>query len=331
MATLYITEQGAQLKKSGERLLVCKGEETLLDVPAFQVDRILIFGNVHITTHAMIFLLEKGIDVSFLSIRGRLRGRLASVESKNAFVRLAQYDKSREEGFRLELARAFIGGKMRNQRTLLLRYQRNHPEADFSESLETTRQTIAQLPHKKKVESLMGLEGAATAAYFKAFSQMVKQGFVFEKRLRRPAPDPVNALLSFGYTLVTNELGGLVEALGFDPFIGFLHGIRYGRRSLPLDLVEEFRHPVVDMLTLSLINRRVLSEGDFRREKDGGVRLIPEALKRYLEHFERRMEKDFLHPEDQEEVSFRALIRLQAEKLEKAVLEGEAYQPFLVQ
>lgn len=331
MSTLYLTEQGAVLKKTSQRLLVEKDGSTLLEIPAFQVDRILIFGNVQVSTQAINFLLERGIDVSFLSTHGKLRGRLTSTESKNVFLRLAQYDRFKDEDFKLSFAKNIIRGKMKNQKTLLYRYQRNHPEVDFSDSIETIDQCLSQVGYKKQMESVLGLEGSATGAYFKSFSRMLRKGLGFEKREHRPSPDPVNALLSFGYVLITNEIDGILESLGFDPFIGFLHGIRYGRRSLALDLVEEFRHPVIDMFTVTLINLGVFKENDFFRTSDGGVRMERDALKRYFEHYEKRLERPFSEQTTDQKVSLRKVFRHQAERLEKLILEGEEYQPFLVQ
>jgi CRISPR-associated protein Cas1 len=132
MATLYLTEQGSKLRKTSKRLVVEKYGDTLLEVPAYGIDRVLIFGAVQISTQAISFLLESGIDVSFLSIHGKLKGKLTPVQSKNVFLRLAQYDRYKDEEFKPRIARSILEGKLKNQRTLILRYQRNHPEADFS-------------------------------------------------------------------------------------------------------------------------------------------------------------------------------------------------------
>jgi CRISPR-associated protein Cas1 len=331
MPTLYLSQQGAVLRKTSQRLVVEKENKRLLEVPAFQVDRILIFGNIQISSQTITFLLERGIDVSFLSMGGKLRGRLASAESKNAFLRLAQYDRSRDEAFRLRLAKSLIDGKLKNQKALLYRFQRNHPEVDFCEPIAVIDRALGQLPHKKQLDSVLGVEGGATGAYFRTFGQMLRKSFEFQGRQRRPPRDPVNALLSFGYVLITNELGGVLESLGFDPFIGFLHGIRYGRRSLALDLVEEFRHPLADTMTLSLVNLGVLKEEDFQATAEDGVRMTPEGLRKYFEHYEKRLNKPFTDEAGDSKVGFRQLFRSQAERLEHAILEDQEYQPFVYQ
>jgi len=264
--------------------VVEKGGTTLLAVPAYEIDRVLIFGAVQLSTQAISFLLDAGIEVSFLSMNGRLKGRLTPVQSKNVFLRLAQYDRHKDDEFKLMIA----------------------------------------------ISSIMGLEGASTGAYFRCFAKMLSQSFAFEKRTRHPPLDPTNALLSLGYVLITNEIAALVEAAGLDPFIGFLHGVRYGRRSLSLDLVEEFRHPVIDGLVLTLINNGSVKDADFHKGSNGAVLLTKDALKRFLTLYEERMEKLFLYRDNDSETSYRKLFRMHVEQLEHAVLNRELYQPFLV-
>jgi CRISPR-associated protein Cas1 len=330
MSTLYLTEQGSKLRKTSKRLVVEKAGTTLLAVPAFDIDRVLIFGAVQLSTQAISFILDSGIEVSFLSMNGRLKGRLTPVQSKNVFLRLAQYDRHKDDEFKLMIAKSIIETKLKNQRTLIMRYQRNHPGIDFSSELDTIANALSSLPHKKAISSIMGVEGASTGAYFRCYARMLSQSFAFEKRTRHPPLDPTNALLSLGYVLITNEIAALVEAAGLDPFIGFLHGVRYGRRSLALDLVEEFRHPVVDGLVLTLINTGSVKDADFHKENNGAVLLNKDALKRFLTLYEERMEKQFLYRDNDSDTSYRKLFRSQVEQLEHAVLNRELYQPFLV-
>ena len=330
MTALYLTEQGSKLRKTSKRLVVEKGGTTLLEVPSSGIDRVLVFGAVQISTQAISFLLESGIDVSFLSMGGRLKGKLTLIESKNVFLRLAQYDRYKDEGFKLMIARSILEAKMMNQRTLILRYQRNHPDADFSPELEIISNSISSVPEKNTIAALMGLEGVSSAAYFRCYSRMLSIDFAFEKRTRHPPLDPTNALLSLGYVLVGNEIGALIASAGFDPFIGFVHGVRYGRQSLPLDMVEEFRHPVVDGLVMTVINNRSIKKEDFYKEDNGAYFLDKEAFKRFIGYYEERMEKLFLYRELDAQISYRRLFQIQAERIQKAVLNREEYQPFLV-
>jgi CRISPR-associated protein Cas1 len=331
MSTLYLVEQGSKLRKVSKRLVVEKDSMTILEVPAHEVERVLIFGAVQISTQALSFLLDSGIDVSFLSLSGRLKGRLLPAESKNVFLRLAQFERHKDMGFRLKLARSIIQAKMKNQKTLLLRYQRNHPEVDFSREIKTISDSLSLLPYQKSIPSLMGLEGTGTSSYFQCFSRMISPLFSFEKREKHPPPDPVNALLSLGYVILTNEIASLVESVGFDPFVGFLHGLRYGRQSLPLDLVEEFRHPVVDTLVLTLVKKRRIRESDFYSEPEGTFLLKREAFEKFLVSYEDRLEKSFLYKEEGLYTTYRKLLRHQVGMMEKAVFNKAEYKPFLVQ
>lgn len=330
MATLYLTEQGSKLRKTSKRLVIEKYGDTLLEVPAHSIDRVLIFGAVQISTQAISFLLDAGIDVSFLSVHGRLKGKLTPLESKNVFLRLAQYDRYKDEEFRPMLARSILEAKLKNQRTIILRYKRNHPEADFSAEIDTISNSISSLAQTQDISSLMGLEGAGSVAYFRCFSNMLSEEFTFDKRTKHPPLDPANALLSLGYVLITNEIGALAESAGFDPFIGFLHSLRYGRQSLPLDLVEEFRHPVVDGLVQTLVNIGSIKEGDFHKESNGAFLLNREAFKLFLTAYEERMEKLFLDRNENSNTSYRKLFQRQVVKMEQAILNREEYQPFLV-
>jgi CRISPR-associated protein Cas1 len=236
----------------------------------------------------------------------------------------------RDEEFKPVIARSILDGKLKNQRTLILRYQRNHPEADFSAELDTISNSISSLVGTKEISSLMGLEGASSGAYFKCYSKMLSQNFTFDKRTKHPPLDPTNALLSLGYVLITNEIGALAESTGFDPFIGFLHSLRYGRQSLPLDLVEEFRHPVVDGLVQTLVNTGSIKEDDFHKENNGAFLLNREAFKRFLTAYEERMEKLFLDRDENSNTSYRKLFQRQVLNMERAILNREEYQPFLV-
>lgn len=338
MPPLYLVEQGAVLRKEGQRLLVTKEGETLLTVPAFKVDALMVFGGVQLTTQAMAFLLEKGIDTSFFTIHGRLKGKLAPMESKNIILRVKQFERARQSTFRLQVARRIVQAKLMNARGLLLRYARNHPEADLGAAIDRLAALARQVEGTMGLGKVRGLEGHGAAVYFHAFTQMLRSELGFDGRSRRPPTDPVNGMLSLGYTLVTHELTGLVSAHGFDPYLGFYHDLRYGRASLALDLVEEFRQPVVDNFVLRLANKRVMRAEDFtRRPEDGAVTLKPKAFKRFLAAYEQRMQRSVhirTHVPDYDrdrKITWRDLFRYQVQKLAQAVKEDQEYQPLLIE
>lgn len=327
MSVLYLTEQGAVLRKKSKTLVVDKAGKVLLEVPEFKVERVLIFGNIQITTQAVAFLLENGIETSFFTMNGKLKGKLTPLESKNVYLRLYQYKRYQQEEFKLNLAQGIIEGKIKNQIVLLQRYQRNHPEADFTQCVDRLQEAIKTLLVKKKVSTVLGVEGAATAVYFEAFGRMFRKELKFDGRSRRPPKDPVNALLSFGYTLISNEILSLLSGMGFDPYIGYLHAIDYGRPSLALDLVEEFRHTIVDRLVLSTFNKEIFDVDDFE-EKDGGIYLNDNSRKTFFLHYERSLQQQFQY--EGAEVTFRRLFKNQAQKLSQVILKNEQYTPFLL-
>jgi len=325
MNPVYITEQGAVVRQSSKTLVITKDDKKITQIPLLQIDRLLLFGNIQLTTQAINLLLKEGVDVSFLTLSGKLRGRLIATESKNIILRLAQYERYLDDEFQLNQARAIVSGKISNGRALILRYRRNHPDLNFSKEIELIEQTLNKLPRNQTVNSLMGAEGIATAAYFRCFGQMFRKDLIFTQRTRRPPKDPVNAILSLGYTMITNEILGLVIAHGLDPYIGFLHGIVYGRPSLALDLVEEFRHPIIDRLTLNLFNNELLTQDDFKPVAENGIYLTSEGIKKYFQLYEQRLKSPFKKNEPD---NFRSVMKRQVLKMAKSIQNLQPYKPF---
>lgn len=329
MPTLYLLEQGSKLEKESKRLIVRKEDKILLEVPEFKIERVLIFGNIQITTQAMKFLLESGIETSLFTVYGKLIGRLLPAQSKNVLLRIAQFEKSKDESFKLNVAKIIVEGKIKNAKAFLQRFVRNHPEVSLEEAEQGLNICLEELPRKTRISSLIGVEGRASAIYFQAYGKMFRKGLQFEQRKRRPPTDPVNSLLSLGYSLITNEMFSVLVGIGFDPYVGFLHGIEYGRPSLALDLIEEFRHSIIDRLTLELVNKEILAGDDFE-EREGGVYLKPESRKKYFLHYERRMLTCFQNPEDKIEVNWRRSFFLQAQKFAKTIQEDLPYACFQI-
>ncbi|MFQ6114248.1 MAG: CRISPR-associated endonuclease Cas1 [bacterium] len=328
MSTVYITEQGAMLHQSSRHLVVTKGKEKLIHIPLLNVERLVLFGNVQITTQAINLLLNEGIDVAFMSTQGRLRGRLVATESKNVFIRLAQYERYLEDVFQVEMARAIVKGKITNARAVILLYQKNHPEVDLQLEIATLDETLFKIKNQNSHNSLLGSEGVGTASFFKAFSKMFSKRLRFETRSRRPPKDPVNALLSLGYTLLTNEVLSAVIAGGMDPYIGFLHGVVYGRPSLALDIVEEFRHPLIDRFTLNLFNNEIFVREDFQTVKHEGIYLKKDAFRKYLTLYEKRMLEPVAVGNKGEKMSYRDIIKNQVLIMNKSIKTRRIYQPY---
>ncbi len=327
MTTLYLTEQNAIVRKTSDRLIVEKDHQVLLEIPCLKVETILIFGNVQVTTQALAKLFEHGIELAFLSMSGQLRGQLTPPKAKNVPLRMRQYALALSESSRLDIARRLVSSKIANSAAVLTRLRRH----DAAVALEPIQELNAMIPETARflaMDSLLGHEGTAAARYFRALAEAMPPGFSFETRNRRPPRDPFNALLSFGYVIVGKELQYLLDAMGFDPYIGIFHEIDYGRPSLALDLLEEFRAALVDRFSLSLLNLHILSGDDFQSTPEGGVLLRREALKRYFPAYEKELNAPISL--DGEELTFRQLFRRQAERLARTLTQDEPYEPFLL-
>lgn len=326
MSTVYITEPNVVVRLSSRTLILTKGKEKLAQLPMIRLDNIVIFGSAQLTSQAMAELLEEGIDVSFLSQNGKLRGRLTSAFSKNVLLRVAQYERYLDDEFQINLARVIVKAKLRNSMRIIKRFIHNHQDVDFRPQLETIQNTVKNLDAQNSVAELMGCEGIATAAYFKAFGKMFLKEFTFETRSRRPPKDPVNALLSFGYTLLTNEILSLIIAHGMDPHIGFLHGIVYGRPSLALDIVEEFRHPVVDRFVLRLINNGQLVQEDFKDYKNG-IYLTEQGKKKFFKSYDKLLKKQM--SSENPKIILRDILKRQVRCMAATIKNGTPFKPYL--
>ena len=316
------------VKKRGGRLVVELDKKNLADIPVFKIDRIFAFGNVQFTTQALTMLLENNIDVAFFSYYGKYKGKISTDTSPNVFLRVAQFDRWRDNDFRIQFCKSIVEAKLSNMLAVLKRFNKNHPETDIKDSILSIRHGLENIESGESINYLRGVEGSSSGAYFSAFSKMLRQELQFSKRMKRPAPDPVNAMLSLGYVMVTNEIAHNLEGMAFEPFLGFLHGIKYGRKSLALDMVEEFRQPLVDQFVLKLANLKIFTSDNFEEIPGKGVYLHDESFKKYLEYYEERM-NEIVKTDTGEQISWRRLIRKQSEELEKSLMENTNYQPFL--
>ena len=325
MAYLYLTEQGAILRKAGDRLLVEKDDELMLDIPYHKIETVLLFGNVQVTTQAMAELLEKGVNLSLFSRHGEYRGGLEPPRGKNIDLRIAQFEIFRNHASALELARAVVAAKIANGAAVLDAYRRHSdPGGDFDARRLKLAEAPARCMEAADVAALDGVEGASAREYFSLVMAFNRSEMAWQGRVRHPATDPLNALLSFTYTLLMNEAMGLLEGAGLDPFLGFLHQVDYGRPSLALDVVEPFRHPVADRFVLTMANKRVVDGSDFQNAGPGhGVFLKPAAMKRYFAEYERWMLE-----KAEGQTSFRECLRSDVEKVCAALREKAALEPW---
>ena len=331
MANLYITEQNSILRKTGNRLILEKDDKILLDVQCHKIDAVLIFGNVQFTTQAVNELFDQGIEMSILSRNGRLKGQISSPFTKNIELRLMQFKQYWNDEFRLTISKIILGGKIQNSLNFIRRFAYNHPGIGLNDEVSDILKQQKNIADATGLDQLFGIEGTAAKAHFKALGKMVLKEFMFEHRSKRPPKDPVNALLSLTYTMIYNEIASLLDGLGFDPYLGYYHHPDYGRASLASDLMEEFRTPVGDGFTLTLINKGILNSNDFYTDSSGGALLKRDALKRYFAEYETFLNRDMEHPETKEKTSFRKAFRSQAENMAKAIQETRTYTPFIME
>lgn len=327
MAYLYLIEQGSVLRKMGNRLVVEKDDAILLDTPYHKLEAILIFGNVQVTTQAIAELLEGGVRLNLLNRHGELRGSLDPALGKNIPLRIAQFELHRDAARSLAMAQTLVDAKIANSSRVLTSFGSHEETRD-----PVTISALTELDKARHaasaattLDALNGVEGAAARLYFDILMRRNKSAFPWPGRVKHPATDPINSLLSFVYTLVANELAGLVESVGLDSYLGSLHQLDYGRRSLALDLVELFRAPLADRLVLTMCNRRQFSPADFETVEGGALYLRPEASRRFFAEYERWM----LHADmGGGGTGFRQALRKTAEDYAAAVRTTSAFAPF---
>lgn len=345
MGCLYVIEQGAEVTKQGNRLVVKKFGTELESVPAFKVEQLILMGNIQITSQAIRFLLTEGIDTVFMTINGRYRGRLVSSFSKNIDLRRIQFKNLEEGPFVLDLAKKFVWGKLSNYRVLLRRYQKDVQKDEVEKGIHSLRRLIEKISEAPDLDTLRGIEGSGSALYFSALGHLIKfPEFRFEKRTRRPPRDPVNVLLSFGYTLLGNTIQTYIDLSGLDPYLGSLHSPDYGRPSLALDLMEEFRPILVDTVMLRVVNTKMITMKDFfvpeeapplpegeleeLTPSDYPILLTYEGTKKWITMYEKRLQELTFYPITEQRLTYRQICEQQVRLLIRHLKGEETYQPF---
>lgn len=327
--TLFVTTDGAYLKKDGQSVVVRVNKETRLRVPLHHLDGIVTFGAIGASPALLAECGRLGISVSFLSMYGKFLARVTGFTSGNVLLRRTQYRWADIDENCLRIAKSIVCGKIANARTVLQRAARDYPDAPQQELLDRTvtrlRHTIDDVERAASAETLLGLEGDAAKAYFAVFNSMIvaqQDDFRMEGRTRRPPMDNVNALLSFLYSILAHDARSACETVGLDPAVGFFHRDRPGRPGLALDLMEEFRPFIVDRLVLSLINRRQINAKGFIRQEAGGVTMDDATRKTVLVAYQERKQDEVVHPFLNEKTSVGLLVHVQARLLARH-LRGE--------
>ena len=331
--TLYITRPDCYLHKERETVVIKQGDSKLGQFPMLALQNILCFGQVSVSPSLMAACLETGTGLSFFTEFGKFQAQVMGMPKGNVLLRRTQYRWADDEEKSVSVARLMIAAKVGNCRAVLMREQRNHGASRvLTQAAEKMSALLENIRHARNAPQLMGLEGEAARLYFGVFTSLLRtSGFEFSGRVRRPPGDPVNALLSFAYVLLASECASALAGVGLDPYVGFLHQDRPGRKSLALDLMEELRAPLADRFVLTLINRGQMRLDDFVTEASGSVRLKDNARKAFITAYQERKKESLKHPYLEESIELGLLPHAQALLLARH-LRGDMqfYTPFAV-
>lgn len=333
--TLYVTTPEAYLSKDGLNVVVSVKQNEIFRIPIHNIEQIVTFGYMGASPGLMKLCADSNVALTFLSPQGRYISRSQGPTRGNVLLRKAQYLNSDDAAYTLHLCKLFIGGKIQNYRNILRRFIRDN---GADETIEKAAEELLRC--KRKVfdaictDSVRGIEGEAATAYFSVFPHLLlnqKEDFIFEGRNRRPPKDAVNAMLSFVYTLICNDMTAALETVGLDPYVGFMHTLRPGRASLALDMMEELRAYLGDRLVLSLINRKQITIKDFVRQGDEGIVMTDSGRKTILTAWQSRKKEQITHPYLNERVSIGLIPHIQSMLLARFIRkELDDYPVFLI-
>lgn len=334
--TLYITSDDAYVRKERETFVVEVNGEKVFQAPTHSIENIVCFGFKPLTPPLMAYCAENNVGISYLSENGKFLAKVYGAQHGNVLLRKAQYAISDDEYLSLKIAKPIIAAKVSNYRNLLLRHQRNHPDTPdlqaILSSIDTMGQRLSNIEKCERLEELRGYEGECATLYFGVLSSLItsqQEDFVFTQRTKRPPLDPANALLSFLYAIIVNDVRSALETVGLDPQVGFLHQLRPGRPSLALDVMEEFRAYLGDRIMLNLINLKQVTKKDFEIRESGEVRMSDEARKALLTAYQKRKQEEITHPFLDEKMTIGLLPHIQAQLLARYIRgDIEEYPPF---
>ena len=334
--TLYVSSQGAYIHKEGETIVVEREQQKLLQLPVHTIGGIVCFGNVLCSPFLLGFCAEHDIAISFLTEYGSFLASVRGPVSGNVLLRREQYRMADDPEITKKIAANIVAGKLANTRLVMGRALRDHGDSIDAVAVKSASvsidRLINELPHAADNDAVRGIEGMAAAEYFGVFNQFIvdqKEGFNFNERNRRPPLDPVNALLSFIYTLLSHDVRSAIETVGLDPAVGFLHRDRPGRAGLALDLMEEFRPVIADRLVLSLINRRQISPKGFKQAENGAVVMDDVTRKTVLVEYQNRKQDEIYHPYIEEKIPVGLLYFVQANLMARFIRgDIDGYPPF---
>lgn len=334
--TLYVTSQGSYIHKEGETIIVEREQQKVLQLPVHTLGGIVCFGNVLCSPFLLGFCAEHDISISFLTEYGSFLASVRGPVSGNVLLRREQYRIADNSEKSAKIAANIVTGKLMNSRLVMNRAIRDHGDkidiATIRRASSSIYRLIEELAIAVNLDEIRGIEGMAASEYFAVFNQLIvdqKEDFVFNERNRRPPLDPVNALLSFIYTLLVHDVRSALETVGLDPTVGFLHRDRPGRPGLALDLMEEFRPVIADRLVLSLINRRQVAPNGFKKAESGAVVMDDSTRKTVLVEYQNRKQDEIFHPYIEEKIPLGLLFFVQANLMARFIRgDIDGYPPF---
>ncbi|MBY0599139.1 type I-C CRISPR-associated endonuclease Cas1c [Bacillus bingmayongensis] len=335
--TLFITQPDVYLSLDGDNIVLLKEQMKLGRLPLHNLESIVSFGYTGTSPALMSYCAEKNISLVFLTMYGQFLARVIGKSKGNVILRKKQYRISEDEVMSAKIARNFIIGKIYNTKWIIERMTRDYPlriDVDqFKKISQHLSSIILDVRECEDLERLRGLEGQAATSYNKLFNQMIlqqKEDFYFNRRTRRPPLDNVNAMLSFAYTLLANDMTSALEGVGLDAYVGFLHRDRPGRVSLALDTMEELRGVYAEKFVLSLINKKVINKGDFLKKENGAVIMTDEARKKFLAAWQNKKQEKITHPYLGEKIPWGLVPHAQALLLARYLRNDlDEYPPFL--
>lgn len=333
--TLYIITPEAYLSKDGLNIVVSVKQEELFRIPAINIEGIVTFGYMGASPGIMKLCSDNGISLSFLSQHGRFISRVQGTIKGNVLLRKKQYQLSDDESWSLHVSQLMIGGKIQNYRNILRRYIRDYGEnKDVNKAIHILELAKRNALVTQDKTTLIGYEGMASNAYFEVLPVLIlnqKADFPFHGRNRRPPRDAVNAMLSFTYTMIANDVAAALETIGLDPYVGFLHTLRPGRTALALDMMEELRAYLGDRFVLSLINKRQITAKDFLFQGDNGIIMTDKGKKAFISAWQSRKREVIIHPYLDEKVEIGLLPYVQAMLMARYIRQDiDNYPVFLI-
>ena len=333
LKTLYLLEHGSVLGKQYERFIIRKHGEVVKEIPAIHVDQIMVYGNSQLTTQVMQFCLQQRIPIYLLSGKGRFYGMVDSFDTEPVLLHREQFRRAEEPDFCLELSKQILRGKISNSRLLLKRLSRHRDAPALLKAGNELSGSLSKLETASNLDQLRGYEGNAARIYFQSIAATVDESWGFKRRVKNPPTDPINAMLSYGYTLLYYNVYTFLRVRGLNPHVGYLHPLRMGHPALASDMVEEFRALIVDAVVLNLVFTNKVTAEDFKMPESPGdmCLMLPKARNLFIRHLENKLNTAIKHPVNEFNIDYRRSIEHQVNHLAAVIRQREpAYQPWVL-